>query len=227
MINLLDLLVRPERFFSTLEGKEPDLKIPAAIALIGAIIAAIAGYALSGLYTELFAGVGGGMGGIMGIMIAVSAFIGFLVIWWLVMAGAFHVISMLFKGSGKFTRTLANTGYGLIPIIIGSIITSLVLMTYLPRIVVPVIKNMQDPAVIQEAMQELMQDPAMMEYTRVSMGISILFLIWSANIWIFGVRQARSITLKHACITVAIPVAVFIIYTIYTLMVGVQIPGGV
>jgi hypothetical protein len=227
MINLLDLLVRPDRFFSSLEGKEPDLKIPAIIAIVGAIIAAVAGYAMSGLYAELFAGIGGGMGAFMGIITAVSAFIGFLVMWWVVMAAAFFLISMIFKGSGKFTHTLANTGYGLVPVIIGSIVTTLVFMTYLPRIVVPVIKNIQDPAVIQQAMQELMQDPVMMEYTRVSMIISTLFLLWSANIWIFGVKEARRITLKQSFITVAIPVAAFIIYTLYVLIAGVQIPGGV
>jgi hypothetical protein len=99
-------------------------------------------------------------------------------------------------------------------------------LSYLPRIVVPVIRNIQDPAVIQEAMQELMHDPAMMEYTWVSMAISALFLLWSANIWIFGVKQARNITLKQACITVAIPVGAFIIYTLYIAVVGVPIPGG-
>lgn len=226
MINLLDLLARPERFFASLEGKEPDLRIPAAIAIVGAIIAAIAGYAMSGLYAELYAGVAEGMGSLMGIIMAVSAFIGFLVMWWLVIAGAFFLISLLFKGRGKFTHTLANTGYGLVPVIIGSVVTTLVFLSYLPRIVVPVIRNIQDPAVIQEAMQELMHDPAMMEYTWVSMAISALFLLWSANIWIFGVKQARNITLKQACITVAIPVGAFIIYTLYIAVVGVPIPGG-
>ncbi|MFA5001528.1 MAG: Yip1 family protein [Methanolinea sp.] len=226
MINLLDLLARPERFFSSLEGKEPDLRIPAAIAIVGAIIAAIAGYAMSGLYTELYAGIAEGMGPVMGIFIIISAFIGFLVMWWLVMAVVFFLISLLFKGRGKFTHTLANTGYGLVPVIIGSIVTTLVFLSYLPRIVVPVIRNIQDPAVIQEAMQELMHDPAMMEYTWVSMAISALFLLWSANIWIFGVKQARNITLKQACITVAIPVGAFIIYTLYIAVVGVPIPGG-
>lgn len=227
MINLLDLLVRPEQFFSSLDGKEPDLKIPAIIALIGAIIAAIAGYTMSGLYADLFSGIGGGVGSLMGIITAVSAFIGFLVMWWLVMAVAFFLISMLFKGTGKFTHTLANTGYGLIPVIIGSVVTTLVLMTYLPRIAVPVIKNVQDPTVIQEAMMELMHDPYMMEYSQIAMIISILFLLWSANIWLFGVKQARRITLKQSFITVSIPVAAFVIYSAYILITGVPIPGGV
>ncbi len=228
MINLLDLLARPERFFSSLEGKEPDLRIPAAIAIVGAIIAAIAGYIQSGPISEMFAGADpSGISGLgIGIAVVIFGFIIFLILYWLIMAVAFFVISLLFKGRGKFTHTLANTGYGLVPVIIGSIVTTLVFLSYLPRIVVPVIRNIQDPAVIQEAMQELMHDPAMMEYTWVSMAISALFLLWSANIWIFGVKQARNITLKQACITVAIPVGAFIIYTLYIAVVGVPIPGG-
>lgn len=223
MINLLDLLVHPERFFSAQEGKEPDLKIPAAIALVGAIIAALAGYAMSGLFTELFAGLGEGMGVFMGIMTTVSAFFGFLLMWWLGMAVIFYLVSMIFRGSGKFTHTLANTGYGLVPIIIGSIVTSLILLSYLPKITVPVIRNMQDATAIQEATQELMQDSVMMEYTQISTVISLIFLIWSANIWIFGIRQSRRITLPQACITVFVPVAIYLIYMVYTLFVGV--PG--
>jgi len=229
MMNLMDLLVRPERFFSAQEENEPNLKIPAAIALAGAIIAAIAGYAQVSLYTELFSGTSSGemSGMIIGIGLPVGAFIFFLIIYWIVLAGAFHLISMHFMGSGKFTRTLANTGYGLVPVIIGSIISIFVFLNYLPHIVVPVIRNMQDPTVIQEAMQELIHDPAMMEYTQISMVISILFIIWSANIWIFGVRQARSITLAQACITVIIPIAILIIYLVITMVISFQNGGSV
>ncbi|OPX72507.1 MAG: Yip1 domain protein [Methanoregulaceae archaeon PtaB.Bin152] len=228
MINLLDLLVHPERFFSRLEGKEPDLKIPAAIALAGAVVAAVAGYAQSSLFSEMLSGMGGGagVGAFMGIMAAVGAFFGFLVIWWLVMAGIFHVISMIFKGSGTFSRTLANTGYGLLPTLIGSVITTLILFTYLPRITVPVVRNLQDASAIQKAMQELMLDPAMKEFTQVSMAISILFLVWSANIWIFGVRQARGLALKQACITVIVPVTIFILYMVYVTFSGFSMLGG-
>jgi len=228
MINLLDLLARPERFFSSLEGKEPDLRIPAAIAIVGAIIAAIAGYIQSGPISEMFAGADpSGISGLgIGIAVVIFGFIIFLILYWLIMAVAFFVISLLFKGRGKFTHTLANTGYGLVPIIIGSVLNTLLFINYLPQIVVPVIRNIQDPTVIQEATQELLRDPAMMEYTLVAIPISLIFLIWSANIWIFGVKQARNIRLKHACITVAIPVVLLIIYMIYTTLISLQIGSG-
>jgi hypothetical protein len=46
--------------------------------------------------------------------------------------------------------------------------------------------------------------------------IGIIFLLWSANIWVYGLRYARGITLRHAVITVAIPVVVLILVTLVT-----------
>ena len=44
---------------------------------------------------------------------------------------------------------------------------------------------------IKDASKALMHDPAMMEMTQIISIISIVFLLWSANIWIFGMRNAR------------------------------------
>jgi hypothetical protein len=44
----------------------------------------------------------------------------------------------------------------------------------------------------------------------------IIFLLWSANIWVYGLRYSRGISLRHAAITVAIPVAVLILVTLVT-----------
>jgi len=129
----------PARFFAAMEGKEHSLKIPALIAVTGALVSALAAYAtMSGLYAGMFAasGAGAGMGMFMGLVGAVSAFIAFIVLWWVIMAGAFYVVSILFKGSGTFSSTLAVTGYGLVPTIIGtalSAISSLLGVTQIAR----------------------------------------------------------------------------------------------
>jgi hypothetical protein len=71
-----------------------------------------------------------------------------------------------------------------------------------------------------------MNDPAMRQLTLVSTAVGILFLLWSANIWIFGVRHARNLSLRHAILTVAIPVAAYIIYAVVMLIIGVPGTGG-
>jgi len=228
MKSIVDLLFAPARFFAAMEGKEPRLRIPALIAVTGAFVSALAAYAMSGLYAEMFAasGAGAGMGMFMGLVGAVSAFIAFIVIWWVIMAGAFYVVSIPLKGSGTFSSTLAVTGYGLVPTIIGSALSALSFLHYLPRIAVPVVRNIQDPVVIQNAIRDLMQDPALHEYSMVSLAFSILFLVWSANIWIFGMKHARKLDTRKACISVLLPVGIMILYMLFSFFAGALSMGG-
>ena len=47
--------------------------------------------------------------------------------------------------------------------------------------------------------------------------VSILFVIWSANIWIFGMKYARNLSTRNAVLTVGIPVGLYILYILITL----------
>lgn len=228
MKHIADLLFAPARFFSAMEGKEPGLWVPALIAVIGAVISALTAFAMSDLYAGMFtaAGTGMDMGMFMGLMGAAGAFIGFIVLWWVVLAGAFYAVSIPLKGKGSFSGTLAATGYGLVPTVIGCALSAVSFLSYLPRITVPVIRNLQDPAIIQDAITKLMQDPAMQEYTMVSTAFTVVFLVWSANIWIFGMKWARKLDTRNACITVIIPVGIFIMYLLVTFLAKGLFTGG-
>jgi hypothetical protein len=76
-------------------------------------------------------------------------------------------------------------------------------------------------------MQQLMQDTAFRELRLISAVLSGIFLLWSANLWIFGLKHARSLTLKQAAITVLIPVAAYIVFLMYTAMSGIPGLGGI
>ena len=88
------------------------------------------------------------------------------------------------------------------------------------------LRSLQDPALIQAAVNTLMNDPAMFQFRLISSVIGIIFMLWSANIWIFGIRHARNLSARNAAITVMIPVAVYIIVTLYSLF-SAGIPPGV
>jgi len=223
-----ELLLRPDVFFSNLMKEPESLKYPGIIVVIGAIIAAAAAYIISGIYGEMFAQVPemGSMSSFFGIFGSISAFFMFIIVWWLIFSGVFFLISMAFSGSGTFKRTLEFTGYGLIPVLIGSVISVIISLYYLPMIEVPVLTGISDPAVLQNAMAQVMSDPAFGEFTRISSIISVIFLAWSANLWIFGMKHARSVTLKYAAITVLVPVVIYIIYTLYMAFVGLPVLGG-
>ena len=221
------LLLRPDAFFSERIKEAEDLKIPGIIVIIGAIIAAAGAYLLSGIYTGLFsAAAGEGMASVMGIISAISAFFAFIIIWWLIFSGVFYLLSMDFAGSGTFRRTLEFVGYGLVPVIIGVIISAIVSLYYLPMVEVPVISNIQDPAAVQRVMSDILADPAFREYTQISSILSVIFLAWSANLWIFGIRHARALSFRNGIIVVLIPVVIFAIYTLYMAFIGTPFIGG-
>jgi hypothetical protein len=224
---LPSLLFHPDIFFSERTKEPGDLKIPGAIVFIGAIVAAAGSYVLSGIYKGLFtAAAGEGMASILGIFGAVSAFFAFIVLWWVVFCGIFYLLSMAFAGSGSFRRTLEFTGYGLVPIIIGSFFSLLLSLYYLPMINVPAISTIQDPAAVQRVMSGIVQDPAFREFTQVSAVLSAIFLIWSANLWIFAIKHARALSFRNAIIVVLIPVAIFVIYTLYMAFAGISFLGA-
>lgn len=217
--SFVDILINPGAFFTDLMGtQEEHITWPLIIVLAGGIAAAVYGYLLGGATASMMAGTMPGIEAIVTISAAVGALIG-VFIFWLIWTAVVYALSMLFKGQGSFRQTLQVIGYGYLPQVIGTIISIIVAIEYVPKIVVPHITSamMQDPAAIQEATKALMQDPAMMEMTQIISIITIIFLLWSANIWIFGLQKARNLSPRDAALCVGIPVIAYILYLIYTI----------
>ncbi|HDJ37746.1 MAG TPA: YIP1 family protein, partial [Methanosarcinales archaeon] len=110
---------------------------------------------------------------------------------WLLYAGVFYAISMLFKGTGSFKRVFEFVGYGFIPMIIATVIGVAATLAVLPTI------------------EFSPGTPHMHPLTLAATIIQILLLLWSANIWIFGIKHARNPSTKYAIITVLGIPAVF------------------
>lgn len=221
---IISLLISPRDYFREHPQVLDSLKLPVLIVVATAIVGAISGFEIGSLTGTLMSQGLGGFGTIIAAISGVAAFFGGILMW-VIAAGIFLLISMVFKGTGPFRKVLAAVGLGMIPQLLGGIVTLVLTFVYLPMVQVPVLKSIQDPAAIQAAVQALLNDPAMKELTRLSSVVSIIFLLWSANIWIFGVKEARSLQTKHAAITVLVPVVVFIIYTLYTAFFTLPLPG--
>jgi len=217
-ISWADLLINPNRFFQQALGEKEELKIPGLIVLAGAVIAAVVGYYMGSVSAGMLDSAMAGMGTIILIGVVIAAFVMTFVVW-VIWAGVFFLVSKVFKGTGSFKRCLEVVGYGYVPQVAGSVITVIAAMEYIPKVVVPTLTSsaLTDPQQIQAATTALTNDPAMMEFTQVSTVISIVFLLWSANAWIFGIKQARYISMRDAAITVGIPVILLVIYQVYKL----------
>ena len=202
MMNIADLLLRPADFFSgRIEGDKPALKMPLVIVLLYGVVSAISAVPASTVTMGMMPAEMAGMETLMIGIGVVSAFIGSL-IFWIIIAAIFHGISALRGGKGDFQRTLAVAGYGILPMVFGSIISGIIIYFYLSG---ATIRPVSDPLQISAAVTELMYAPSMM----IAAVISLLFVIWSANIWVFGMQEARSISGKDALITVGIPVVIY------------------
>jgi hypothetical protein len=213
--SLFGILIEPDTFFQKLMAGKENLVIPTFIILAGAVVGAVNGYLMGSLTAKMMGGTGFGLLGIITAASIIGAFIG-IFIYWFVETAIFYLISMVFKGTGKFNRSLEVVGYGSLPQIIGHGISLIIAVVYIPRITVPQLgpESLGDPQMISNATRALMSDPVMAQYSLITMAVSILFLLWSSCCWIYGVKHARQLSLRNAAICVGIPVILYIIYLV-------------
>jgi len=216
--SLIDVLFRPDEFFSKIKTENESLKMPALIILAGGLVAAIYGYLMAGLSAKMMAEVMPGMDVILPLVAIPSTIIMTFIIW-LIAAVVFYLISIVFKGQGSFNRVLEVVGYGYLPQVAGSLITVVAAIVFVPGITVPILTKaaLEDPAMIQQATKAFMHDPAMMMLTQITTLISIVFMLWSAHIWIFGMKHARNLSMRDAALCVGVPVVLYVLYLTYNL----------
>jgi hypothetical protein len=206
--SILLLFTDPDGFFRREMMEWSDLKTPAFIVLIAGIIGAASAYLVSRTVLQIFPGNLQTATGLVAV-VGVAGAIVWIFLAWVAYTTVFHVISMLFMGKGTFAGTLAVVGYGFLPTIIGSLIGLLLFWYYLPTLQVGPVSDVMD---IQSATTAFTHAPV---FQMVSM-IGIIFLLWSANIWVYGLRYSRGISLRHAVMTVAMPVVVLIVVNLVT-----------
>ncbi|MEA1869050.1 MAG: Yip1 family protein [Euryarchaeota archaeon] len=199
-------LTNPDRFFTELSERDANLWIPAAIVLLAAIATGIYIVAVDGVATAASSGAAVPF---TGISVATSVIGGLIIIFvsWLLYAGVFYALSTLLGGVGSFKRVFEFTGYGFVPAIIAPVIGLAAVWLAYPGIDFSAI----EPQLMK---QTLMQNPLM----KASDIAGILFLLWSAVIWIFGVEHACDIPRRTATVTVVLPVAVYLLYSMIILL---------
>ena len=218
--SIAEIFSNPDIFFQDLMNGKEDLRIPALIVIAGGVVAAAYAYEVGALTGQMMGKLMAGMGTIIAVSAIAGALIGTL-LFWVIWSGIFYAMSSLFRGKGSFRRTMASVGYGYLPQVAGTLIMFIISFVYLPKVRVPEISAaaLQDPQVIQEAIKALMHDPAMMELAQISSIITIVVLLLSANIWIFGLKHARALPIRDAAICVLVPVVGYVIYMLYMLAV--------
>ena len=207
-ISVVEALINPGKFFQEKMGQEESLMIPALILLVVGAIGMVSAYLVSGVtmrlmpvdvqtYATLIVVIGGA-----------SAIIGAFLLW-IVFSVIFFVISALMGGKGSFRRTLEFVGYGYIPQAIGAVVSLVIIFTYVSSVVVTPVSDL---TMLQSAVQQLTKNPLL----QLASLVGVLFVLWSANIWIFGMKYARNLATRDAALAVGIPIVAYIVYMLYT-----------
>jgi hypothetical protein len=204
--NINDLLFNPDLFFNEKLKNEVSLKYPLLIMLVNYVFGI-------GLFFLLMYQAGGFLpshaNSIMYIIILFAAIVALIAmfVFWVVLTGVFYLISSAFNSEGSFRRTLEFVGYGFVPQIFSSMIAFLVMCILISSLNV----SAQNPQLFAESVkQTLLNNPLSL----VSKIFGILCLLWSANIWRFGLLHARKMSIKNANLTVCIPVALYLVYLV-------------
>jgi len=209
------LLFDPDWFFSEKLKNKIDLKIPFLILLINGIIAAITSILMiskivSSSPSDMapFMAIGGVIGAVGGILI--------VYLMWLILSGIFYLLAGLFLSEVEFKRVFEFVGYGFVPVIFSSIIGIVTLYAMLPSMEF----SFTDPTLMEMSLKKMLENPL----SQIAQVIGIVFTLWSGYIWVFAVKNATSITTKNALIVVGIPVGLYLIYEIYSVITLVFLP---
>ena len=138
----------------------------------------------------------------------VGGFVGAFVGWLLYSVVFLAIARVLFDGDGSFGRTLRASAWGFLPAIVTTAASGLVAYYVLQSVTFPT-----DPVQLQTFATGLQHRPPFL-----AVGVLGVFLsLAQAFVWTFGVRHSQGIELRDAAITVGIPVAVSILWQVYTL----------
>jgi hypothetical protein len=197
-----EIFLRPDVYFRSYTLEEKGWKFPLLVVFCVGIFAGITGWLTSSMVLPALPPEARSMGPLIGIIGFMSAVI-VTFLFWILYALVFYILSYLLKGTGSFKETLAVVGIGYLPQVFGTLLTTIIMVIYLPTI------RITSLAGIEDAMRS---SPMVM----MSGILGLIFLLWSANIWIFGIAKVRSLEKKQAILVVGLPVLISLIYTLAT-----------
>lgn len=209
-MTLTELLTDPNSFYDR-ATEDPSLLAPTLVVLLVGITGAVASLPQVTFMMDAMPEQAAGFGSIAVASAVIGGLLGpFLV--WLFVTGVFHAISgLVYGGDGQFTTNLAMVGWGMVPSALGNLVSGAGNWYLMQDVTLPQNPDPQQVATIAEQMQS---GP---EFMILSL-VGIAFTLWSAFIWTFAQRHARSLSLQEAAITVGAPVGLYVLLQVWWLV---------
>jgi hypothetical protein len=205
---ILDVLLNPEGFFRARVDKEPALMAPFLLVLVVGLVGAVTVYLTMAAMLPVLPAEAQGIVSIIAIATAFATVIGAPVVW-VLQALLFYALSSFYNGSGDMKKSIEAVGYGYVPLIVSSLINLGLTYSFLSSFSFPSI-DFTDPAAAA-AFQEMVQTSPLILAGQI---LGVIFLVWAANIWIFGMKYARTLTTRDAAVVVGVPVVLYIVLII-------------
>lgn len=203
------LLSNPESFF---RERRSTLSLSRAVLVVVAIgaLSAAAAYPTARATGRLVSATAG-LGGDVAVLVSLVTALVTVVVTWLLYAAVIHAISTLaYDGESTLRDSLAVTGWGYLPLALSAIPTAIA--SYL------VYWDWTPPDggqnAVQTSFQQLQSSPEMVASTLISVGLTL----WAAMLWIHGIRIVGEVTLREAIVSVGVPVALGLIFQVWTLV---------
>lgn len=205
-----DLLTDPNSFFRR-RTESPGLLPAFGIVILAAILAAVVPYLEPNVIGQTFQGIMQQQGQqinqstaqavstVIGTLTIVIPFIGAFISW-LIYTIVFYLLARFaFSGEGTFGGTLAFTGWGFVPTVLGNLIGIIATYSVFAGGTLP-----ENSEAALETFRQLQSEPVLV----IAGLISLVLLLWSGVIWTYAMRQLHEISLRNAAITVGIPVVI-------------------
>lgn len=197
-----ELLIHPDSFFSSADRTNMNLWIPGIIVLVSGLITVIpllpALFILRDPATQF-------MYAIQLIWVLPTPFIG-----WGIYSVLFYFLGRLFAGSGSFELVARNTGYGMLP----GVIVSLIVVIYSSFRGIPILPVAVAGQVIPQSLWVILSVGSLLI-------VPLIGICWDAYLWIAGVsaahripRKAAGIIVVSVCILRALVLAIPLLFTI-------------
>jgi hypothetical protein len=199
-----DLLFYPDTFFENIAQEKVNL-IPPTIIVAG-------GGAISLSRIFIYAPYLGNPLNLTSISLIIACYVLWPLLGWVLVSGAFYLISRLFSKAGSFFATFQNVGYGLLPWVISnfvSVVATSILYTrsyYYFQHASP--DTFASYATSIVSTRSYYYTSPWLWPSTVSAIIFLVFMLWCCCIWVYAMKNTCQIPLQRAIIVVIITVMV-------------------
>lgn len=195
------LLFDPDSFFDRQDAR--SWGGPATVIAVLSIVQLIAAYPPYKQVQQLYANVGGGFVETLSLVSSVFGALFGPLLFCLLVAGTAYIVTAVFDGEGPFGETFQVAAWGLVPHVIGTIVSAVATyMNWINTDIQPIPAS-ADPSQYQEFSSQItgsVTDPLMLATTIVG----LVTLFWGGYIWMVGVETVRNVDRRYAVAAIAL-----------------------